>query len=484
MNRSAVAGALAVGCALAVAHVAAGAAASDPLAPQQWYLEQARMFPDPNALPRLAPVRVAVIDSGADLGHPELAGRIVAARSFVGGGARDTNGHGTVVAGMIAAAAGNGIGIAGLAPSARLLIAKIVGPDGGIGVGAEARALRWAVDQGARVVNMSFGGTRDPRHPSRDTFSREEQRAVAYAVRRGVLVVAAVGNADQEPREPWPYASWPAALPHVLGVSAVNRAGRAPSFSNRDRLFNDIAAPGVAIVSTVARSLTATRPECAEQGYTLCAPGDLGSPEGTSFAAALVTAAAANLFALRPSLRAEQVAAIIQRAATDLTPVTGCAACTQGRDALTGWGLLNARAARAALGRALPPPDRYEPNDEAGKDAYRLWFAPKRTVRTVRATVDFWDDHDDVYAVHLHQGQRLVASLRAAATGTALAVWAPAARSVNDFSGQRLRLGVSATPGHDERLFWTAAVTGWHHVQVRIAEAAGPVRYRLTVTRR
>ena len=97
---------------------------------------------------------------------------------------------------------------------------------------------------------MSLGGLRDPRNPGRDTYSQLEADAVAYAVSKGVLVVAAVGNSDQSPSQPWPYASWPAALPHVLGVSALSREGGSPGFSNRDPQFNDIAAPGEDILST------------------------------------------------------------------------------------------------------------------------------------------------------------------------------------------------------------------------------------------
>ena len=115
---------------------------------------------------------------------------------------------------------------------------------------AEAKAIRWAVDNGARVINISLGGLRDPRRPSRDTYSRLEEEAIRYAVKRGAVVVAAVGNADQAPRSPWHFASYPAALPHVLGVSALTRSGGSPGFSNRDAVYNDVAAPGEDILST------------------------------------------------------------------------------------------------------------------------------------------------------------------------------------------------------------------------------------------
>ena len=116
-------------------------------------------------LPPLAPVRVAVIDSGSISGTPISRGASSLAKSFVSGTAQDTRGHGTIVAGIIAAELDNATGIAGLSPAAELLVAKVVAPDGTIPVEAEAKAIRWAVDSGARVINMSLGGVRDPSNP-------------------------------------------------------------------------------------------------------------------------------------------------------------------------------------------------------------------------------------------------------------------------------------------------------------------------------
>jgi subtilisin family serine protease len=470
--------------AAAIAERSSGALVpNDPLVVQQWYLERIRAFDAWEFLPPLAPITVGVVDSGIDLGHPELAGRIVAAKSFVGGPSRDVKGHGTIVAGVIAAQPDNAVGIAGLAPSARLLIAKVVQDDGSIDVEAEAAAIRWVVDRGARVLNMSLGGVRDPRRPDRDTFSTEEAEAVAYAVRRGVLVVASVGNADQSPEEPWPYASYPAALPHVLGVSAVDRMGRSPSFSNRDRLFNDVAAPGVDILSLFPRALTAKRASCVDQGTTMCATAGWRRPEGTSFAAPLVAGVAANLLALRPELRPEQVAAFIQRTANDARPLTGCRSCAPGRDPQTGWGELDATAAYEALDGELPPRDAHEPNDDAGAGAYRLFFPPGRQARGVTASLDFWDDQDDVYAVFLRRGERLFASLGAAKGSTVLAVWSPETESVDDLGRQDLRLRVSSSVRATDRVAWTATETGWHYLQARIVEPGGPIPYRLSVVR-
>ncbi|MEX2613964.1 MAG: S8 family serine peptidase, partial [Gaiellaceae bacterium] len=131
---------------------------TDPLVSKQWYLTRSRFYEPWLTLPALEQVPVAVIDSGVDATHPELVGRILDAKSFVGGSPRvDSLGHGTFVAGLIAAGVGNGIGIAGLAPSAELLVAKVVTGSRAIPVEAEAKAIRWAVEQGARVINMSFG---------------------------------------------------------------------------------------------------------------------------------------------------------------------------------------------------------------------------------------------------------------------------------------------------------------------------------------
>ncbi|HET7367488.1 MAG TPA: S8 family serine peptidase [Gaiella sp.] len=458
---------------------------SDPFAPRQWYTAATHAYDAWDALPPLAPVRVAVIDSGIDLTHPDLAPRIAAARSFVGGSPQDTRGHGTIVAGIIAAEPENATGIAGLAPGAELLVAKVVADNGTISVEAEARAIHWAVDRGARVINISLGGLRDPNDPSRDTYSRLEQQAIAFAVRHGAVVVAAVGNADQAPSTPWRFASYPAALPHVLGVSAMARSGASPNFSNRDAVYNDVAAPGEEIFSTFPRKLTADRLECAEQGYTPCATDAFRPPEGTSFAAPQVTAAAADLLGVRPSLRPEQVVALIERNADDATSSSGCHRCDQGRDRLTGWGELDIAGAVAALERPLPPRDGYEPNDDAGGDAYRLYFPAGSKARFVRASTDFWDDQDDVYSVRLRRGQKLFASLVPAdASNVVLALWRPSTVSVTDLAHQDLRIRLSNRRGRRERLAYTAVQDGWYFLQVRLtAPTYDPVAYRLSVVR-
>ncbi len=250
-------------------------------------------------------MKIAVVDSGLDCGLPAFAGRIAAKRSFVGGDpCVDTEGHGTVVAGEIAANLDE-VGIVGMAYGAQLLVAKVVRQDGSIPIQAEADAIRWAADQGAQVINLSLGGARDPAHPGRDYYSPVEAAAVAYAYSRGAVIVAAVGNSDEAYATPWPYASYPAALPHVIGVSALTRSGAVPDFSDRDPIYNDLAAPGADIFSTFPLALTQQRPGCTLQGYTDCATDEYRHAEGTSFAAPQVSAAAAMLL---PSTRSWRTA--------------------------------------------------------------------------------------------------------------------------------------------------------------------------------
>ena len=454
---------------------------NDPLVSKQWYLHFSRFYEPWLTLPSFEPIPVAVIDSGVDKTHPDLADRILDAESFVGGKAgTDALGHGTFVAGLIAAGVDNGIGIAGLAPSARILDAKVVTKSRAIPVEAEARAIRWAVDNGARVINMSLGGIRDPLDPERDTYSRLEADAVAYAVSNGVVVVAAVGNSDQAPESPWRYASYPAALPHVLGVSAMSDTGAIPLFSNRDRIYNDIAAPGLRILSALPRPLTARFPSCTEQGYSSCGPEEYREAQGTSFAAPQVSAAAAVLLSLRPTLRPEQVTQLLQQTAVDLDVSTGCSACAVGRDAYSGRGRLDVAAAITVMSKHVPERDFYETNDDLGPRAYVAYGSNRR----IQATVDFWDDQDDVYAISLDRNQPVYVGLTGEDTTVdlSLAFWLPKATSVERVADYRYRVRTSARDGSRQYLSYRPSKGGTFYVQVRMS-SPGATRYRLVVVK-
>jgi subtilisin family serine protease len=465
-----------VTAALAAAAPAAAFTPPNPLAPRQWYLTDDHAF-DAWATPPtdLQPVRVAVVDSGVDCSLPDFAGRLLAEKSFVGGSpCVDTEGHGTFVAGEIAANLGS-TGIVGIAYTAQLLIAKVVTVDGTIPLAAEAGAIRWAADNGARVINLSLGGVRDVQDPSHDTYSPLEAAAVSYAYSKGALLVAAVGNGDEAPSQPWPYASYPAALPHVIGVSALTRSGNVPDYSNRDPVFNDISAPGSSIFSTFPRSLTAFNSGCPDQGYSDCGTADYRNAEGTSFAAPQVSAAAAVLFAVDPLLTNTQVGWLLERTADDVNATNGCPKCGLLRDSLSGWGRLDVAKAVEALAGPFPPPDRDEPNDDAGKSAWTVWGKRDK----IQATIDYWDDPVDVYRIQLRKQQLLHVQIGAGSgPGLQLELWKPGTVHVDRPSS----VPFLATQSMSDHLAYRTPATGWYYLEVH-APSPGFAAYTLQLTK-
>jgi hypothetical protein len=451
---------------------------NDPYVSRQWYLTEDKAFDAFASLPILPPVRVAVIDTGIDKTHPELLSRVVATRSFVGGSANDDDGHGTFVAGEIAAAVDNGRGIAGLAPSARLVVAKVVRDDGSVSTLAEAHAIRWAVKQRARVINISLGGIRDPGDPTHSGYSWVEQRAVDYATANGALVVAAVGNGQGAPIKPWRYASYPAALPHVLGVASYGHSGNVPTFSNRDDVYVDLATPGEDIFSLLPKAITAKNPDCAEQGYSSCGPKMFKRGAGTSFSAPQATAAAAMLFSVRPKLTPDQVSTLLERTATDATPATGCDGCSLGRDALTGFGELDVAAAiqRLRLG-PVPKHDRLEPNDAVGFVAAPI---TRRKVR-FRATIDTWDDPTDVYRVKLQRGHRISVRVPPSSNvDVSLVLWKPETHSLATATDAQRAARSVHPPGMPEKMRYVARESGWYFIQVKLAKP-GSGSYKIRI---
>ncbi|MCA1721261.1 MAG: S8 family serine peptidase [Actinobacteria bacterium] len=261
---------------------------------------------------------VAVIDTGVDATHPDLAGVVLPGRDFVdstGDGRTDPNGHGTHVSGIVAAVGGNGIGGAGLAPGARVLPVRVMDATGSGFDSDAARGLVWATDHGATVANMSLGG------PDRSSVM---DTAVTYALNHGVSVVVSAGNAglDGDPVE------WPAANPGVIAVGAVDIAGVRPGWSSSGPHLA-VAAPGVGILSTVPGG-----------GYS--------SWSGTSMAAPFVSASVALLrhgAALTPA----QVRSRLMSTAVDLGE--------SGFDPLYGAGRVDPAAAEGlAVVAAAPAP--------------------------------------------------------------------------------------------------------------------------------
>jgi type VII secretion-associated serine protease mycosin len=292
------------------------AAANDPLLAQQWgifAIGADRVWATTTGIG----VIVAVVDSGSGP-HPDLAENLLPGRSFFGlvesqdGTDIDASGHGTHVAGIIASAANNGIGGSGVAPNAQLLPIKVLDQAGQGDARDVAAGVRYAADNGAKVINLSLGGA---------TESSSLTQAITYANDKGALVVAAAGNggANDKPK-------WPASLDLTLAVTAVDQSNGATSFDQRGE-YIDIAAPGTGIVSTVK--------------------GDYGSSSGTSMAAGFVAGAAALLFAAEPRVTNNQVRDILLRTATDIGE--------PGRDLTFGVGLINMVAALAELQRIFPP---------------------------------------------------------------------------------------------------------------------------------
>jgi hypothetical protein len=224
-----------------------------------------------------------------------------------------------------------------------------------------------------------------------------------------------------------------------------------------------------------------TKPGCVPQGYSECGPPEFRRGEGTSFSAPQVAGAAALLFGVAPWARADQVANALTRSAADADPDTGCVRCTTGRDALTGWGLLDVERAVHTMNDSPPDADRYEVNDDASLAA-SLWG---RSGQRIHATIDYWDDRVDAYKVKLRSGQRFVARLRGpGGANTNLFLWKPGTTRIGARSSdRRLLAGQSKSPGSIERIRLNIREGGWYYLVVR-ASSPGSGRYSLRYRKR
>jgi thermitase len=274
-----------------------GAADADIDAPEGWKAAGLGTWPASGG------VRIGIVDTGIDQTHPDLSGQTVACASsldlIVVRQCADDEGHGTHVAGTIAAKANNGIGVAGVAFNADLVVCKALDESGSGSIADVANCIDWAVSQGAKVISMSLVGG----------ASTTMQQAVANAWNNGngAVIVAAAGNDGDDT------VNYPAGYPEVVSVAATDNRDARADFSNANPDV-EIAAPGVDVLSTTLGG-----------GYDVMS--------GTSMATPHVSGVAGILWQLHPSLNAAAIRFSLDASVNDLGPA--------GRDTSFGFGRVN-----------------------------------------------------------------------------------------------------------------------------------------------
>ena len=279
-------------------------ASNDPKSRWQWALGKIQAREAWAVSRGRSAVKLAIVDTGIDYDHPDLAGRVDKGRDFINNDddAKDDQGHGTHCAGIAAASTGNGVGIAGLAPDVSLIAVKVLSREGYGSNESVANGIVYAADRGADVISLSLGGSDD---------SQVITDAVAYARGKGALVVAAMGN------ESTTRPSYPAATAGVMAVGSTTFFDWKSTFSNMGPHIS-VSAPGSMIVSTVPGG-----------GYQ--------SMSGTSMACPYVAGLAALVKSKHADFTADQVRAKIEATADDVG--------AKGFDAKFGHGRINARRA-------------------------------------------------------------------------------------------------------------------------------------------
>jgi subtilisin family serine protease len=387
---------------------------SDPLSAQQWWVSAIGA----NAVvPPAAGVPVTDVDTGLDFSHPEFAGRpnTVALNAQTTTGDED-EAHGTAVASVIAAPE-NGVGIVGVYPQAALQ-AFDASPDGLLDHGSIINGVLAAAARHAGVINLSLEST------SRDFIFQE---AIAAAFGEGSLVVASAGNegANGNP------VMYPASYPHVLTVAATTKGDESAAFSSSSNAV-DLAAPGQEIPIAVPLWLNPS-------GYEIA--------DGTSFAAPLVSGAAAWVWTDRPTLDVTQLFELMRRSARDVW--------RPGWDKDTGFGVLDIP---RALRFAAPAVDPQEPNDDVYlvkpnglfRDGTAFILGGGQRSTAFSARLDATEDPEDVYRVALPPHSRLRVRVSASAE-TNVELWGPKTRTVYEKGAAKRRdliagRGPSRTP--------------------------------------
>ncbi|SPP99478.1 Serine protease, subtilase family [Candidatus Sulfobium mesophilum] len=293
---------------------------NDPSFTSEWHLVKISAPQAWDVSRGSAGATIAILDSGVDPAHPDLAGKLVGGYNFRANNTdtHDVYGHGTKVAGSAAAIANNGIGVAGVAWESTIMPLVVADSTGYATWSALASATTWAADRGVRVLNMSFGSP---------TGSSTLQNAINYAWNKGALIFAAAGNsANSTP-------NFPASGQNVVAVSATASTDSLASFSSYGS-WVDISAPGASILTTTNG-------------------GSYGSVSGTSFSSPIAAAVAALVIGTNPSLTNVQVEQILKENADDLG--------TSGFDQYFGYGRVNAYKSVLAAFDAQPLVDTTAP---------------------------------------------------------------------------------------------------------------------------
>jgi hypothetical protein len=415
--------------------------AGDPLIPNEWWISDVG---DDQAEPPAPGVPVTVIDTGLDFSHPEFNGRADTTplnQQFV---VSTEDLHGTAVSSLVGAPS-NGQGLVGVYPQAVLQEW-----DFGDGSLSDILAgLNAASTRGRGIVNFSGGFL---------GYSALLEQAIDRALRRGSIVVAAVGNDRQTGNRPFV----PAILPHVLTVGANDQTDKVAFFSNRSGAL-DLVAPGV------------TMPVAVPSFYD---PSGYSTFDGTSFAAPLVSGATAWVWTTRPQLDPTQIQDVMRDSARDVAPT--------GWDADTGFGILSIPAALTQRARLRDP---QEPNDDVNlvrPHAVTASGTRLATPANVHARMDVTEDPEDVYRVWV-PANRTISARTGSSANVDLALWGPKTRTVYE-RGRALKrdlLGYSQRRGSRSDVVSTRNKTGhgaYFFVDAFLGKRVGQASYVLKVS--
>ncbi|MBI1816396.1 MAG: S8 family serine peptidase [Deltaproteobacteria bacterium] len=286
---------------------------TDPVFSQQYHLARIDCLAAWDITIGSATAPIAILDSGVDATHPDLVGKLVLGFNLYdhSSDTHDVSGHGTMVAGIAAAASNNGIGVSGVAWANPIMPIRVTDEDGLAYLSTIASGLVWAADHGARVANLSFA-----------VFGAQSINVAAqYFAAKGGVTFAAAGNDG--------FTHDDAANPWVISVAATDQSDRIATFSSSGA-YVDLAAPGVMIATTAMG-------------------GGYATVSGTSFASPVAAGVAALVRSVNPSLTSTQVTDLLKANAVDVGDA--------GYDSHAGWGRVDALNAVAAARALVPPQD-------------------------------------------------------------------------------------------------------------------------------